>query len=130
MTNTASPSSPPHVPGLVLVVDDTEITRALARIQLEMLGWAVDECDSAARALDYLSGQVPQALLIDISMPGMPGDELARVVRERIGTHVRLVGHTAHCLEEQLQKLKAAGFDHILVKPASLEDMAAALPRA
>lgn len=124
----AAKSEPPAAPGLVLVVDDQEVNRRLAGLQLRMLGWTATECESGARALEMLEQSVPQAMLIDIRMPRLSGDELARRVRERFGDRIRLVGYTAHCLQEELDRFMQAGFDALLTKPASLEEMREKLP--
>lgn len=117
------------VPGLVLVVDDVEDNRILARAYLERIGWDVDECASGAAAMQYLERKVPRAMLIDIEMPDISGDQLASHVRNDLCLRgVRLVGYTAHCLPEELARFKSAGFDDMLVKPALMEAMAQALP--
>lgn len=117
------------VPGLVLVVDDVEDNRILARAYLERIGWEVDECASGAAAIEYLERKVPRAMLIDIDMPDITGDQLASHVRSELCLRrVRLVGYTAHCFPEELARFKSAGFDEMLVKPAPMEAMAQALP--
>ncbi|RZJ03725.1 MAG: response regulator, partial [Rubrivivax sp.] len=121
-----SSPAPALVAGLVVVVDDTDVVRALARLNLEELGWRVDECEGGRQALAYLEHTVPEAMLIDISMPRMSGDELVRQIRARLGSGIRLVGHTAHCMPDELRAFLAAGFDTLLVKPASQEEMSAA----
>ena len=120
--------APSPTAGLAVVVDDTDVVRALARLNLEEMGWRVAECEGGAQALAYLEHTVPEAMLIDISMPRMSGDQLVRLIRARWGASIRLVGHTAPCMPDELRAFREAGFDTMLVKPASPEDMAAALP--
>lgn len=118
-----------RTPGLVLVVDDVEDNRVLARAHLERIGWQVDECEGGRCAMDYLRQKVPQAMLIDIRMPDLSGDLLAGYVRgQRSLDGVRLVGYTAHCYPEDIERFKAAGFDEVLIKPVLMADMARALP--
>ena len=76
----ASPAPSPTA-GLAVVVDDTDVVRALARLNLEEMGWRVAECEGGAQALAYLEHTVPEAMLIDISMPRMSGDQLVRLIR-------------------------------------------------
>lgn len=120
---------PQFVSGLVLIVDDVEDNRVLARAYLERIGWQVDECGGGVAAMEYLRHQTPQAMLIDIGMPDVSGDQLATQVREKLGlTRIRLVGYTAHCFPEEIALYRAAGFDDVLVKPVLLATMAQALP--
>jgi CheY-like chemotaxis protein len=113
----------------VLVVDDEKINCILARAYLERLGWDVEECDSADGALRLLSKGLPQAMLLDIRMPGMSGDELARHIRSTYPDNpITLVAYTAHCQTDELLEIRKAGFNEVLVKPVSFLQMTDALP--
>ena len=132
MTDDFMPTCPPlheMTRGLALVIDDVEVNRILARAHLEMLGWRVDECDSGIRAIHYLRNALPQAMLVDIRMPGISGDEFVRHIRDVVGPEVLLVGYTAHSMQDDIRNFLACGFDHVLVKPVSLSDMRAVLSR-
>lgn len=123
-------SSPPAPSSLVYVIDDVEGNRLLAQAYLRRIGWEVRCFPSAAEALQALEQETPAAMLIDVRMPGMSGDELARMLRTRRQTAtLRLVGYTAHALKDEVQTFLEAGFDHVLIKPALMADMAAAFPR-
>lgn len=114
---------------VVWVVDDEQVNRILARAFLERLGWEVHEFANGDDALRGLQKKRPNALLLDVRMPGMSGDELVRQIRLRFsGEAIRVVGYTAHCMEEALQPILEAGFDQVLIKPVSFQQMARALP--
>lgn len=118
-----------RTPGLVLVVDDIEGNRILARAYLERIGWQVDEAGGGAEAMEYLKHRIPQAMLIDIRMPEVSGDQLATFVRKhRALSQVRLVGYTAHCVADDIRRYRAAGFDEVLIKPVLMANMSQALP--
>ena len=107
----------------VLVVDDVYANRVLARAYLELLGWDVQECDCPLAALQLIKLRVPGAMLIDILLPEMSGDALARRIRsDPLMNNTRLVAYTAHALEAELVEFMKAGFDQILTKPALLDD--------
>lgn len=119
------------VPRLAYVVDDVEGNRLLAQAYLEHLGWSVRVFSDGQSAFDSLKTEVPEAMLIDIRMPGISGDLLAAMVRtepDMIG--IRLVGYTAHALADEVSTLRASGFDDVLIKPVLMADMARAFPRA
>ncbi len=124
------PPPPPVTEDLALVVDDVEVNRILARAHLELLGWKVEDCDSGQRALALLHRKMPAVMLIDVRMPGLPGDELARRIRRITGPSVLLVGYTAHCMPDDVRRIQAAGFDHVLIKPVSFGEMTAIFKRS
>ncbi len=69
----------------------------------------------------------PAVALVDIGLPGMDGYELARALRGRYGTSVRLVALTGYGQPSDIDRTRQAGFDAHLVKPVSLEAIQAAL---
>lgn len=67
---------------VVMVVDDEESVRKLARRILETQGYEVADAPSGADALRILDdGSRCDLLMADLQMPGMPGDEMARRFR-------------------------------------------------
>ncbi len=74
--------------GMVLLVDDEEPVRRLAERALARQGWRVLSADCAEQALERLdglaAGEVPQAIISDMVMPGMDGTALVRAVRARL----------------------------------------------
>ena len=114
---------------VVWVVDDEEVNRILARAYLELLGWEVHEFANGYDALRGLQHARPHALLLDVRMPGLSGDELVRQIHAQFPDEtIRVVGYTAHCMQEALQPILEAGFDQVLIKPVSFQQMAQALP--
>jgi CheY-like chemotaxis protein len=123
----------PITPGLVLVVDDIEGNRILAELLLRRIGWEVVTLPDSASVLSFIAHTaVPEAMLIDVRMPGvLAGDALASLLRAQPHTAgLRLVGYTAHALPDEISSLLASGFDDVLIKPVLLADMARALPLA
>ena len=115
----------------VWVVDDEEVNRLLARAYLERLGWKVREFANGHDVLRGLKQARPRALLVDVRMPGLSGDDLVRQIRALFPKEpIRVVGYTAHCMQEALQPILDAGFDQLLIKPVSFQQMASALPLA
>src|SRR5438876_2642493 len=72
-----SPGAP-----IVLVVDDDAAVRALARRMLESEGYAVIDASSGEEAVTLLAeGMEVDLLLTDLDMPGLAGEDLARIFR-------------------------------------------------
>lgn len=111
-------------PGSILVVDDMQPNRLLARAYLEILGWTVHECASALSTLGYLRHWIPEYILLDIRMPEIDGIALAAMIRQKCppGT-VKLIAYTALAQTEEVARIRASGFDGVLIKPVSLEEM-------
>ena len=117
--------------GAVLLADDEDAVRRLAARALRRAGWEVIEADSGDSALESLreSGVMLQALVTDLVMPGMGGEDLACAVRE-------------HCADARLPVVLVSGYAEtqnsqsitdpdtiFLAKPYSLAELTAALSR-
>lgn len=123
-----SPSpSEARLRGKVLVVDDHPINRKVMHAMLENLGLASHEVASGQEALDRLSAEAFDLLLMDCEMPGMDGFEATQKLR--LHSTVPVVALTAHVLEGTREKCLAAGMDDYLSKPVKVEALMAALHR-
>ncbi|WP_142846718.1 ATP-binding protein [Telmatospirillum sp. J64-1] len=120
----------PPVSGLrVLVADDNEINRQVAREILEDAGLSVTLVengeDAVRMALDPANDFA--ALLLDVQMPGMDGLQAARLIRQSVGPErLPIIAMTAHAMEQERRRCLEAGMDdHISkpVDPAALVDM-------
>ncbi len=65
----------------VLVVDDEEVMRILARDALEQSGFTVTEAENGERALELFNAKPPDIVLMDVRMPVMDGFEACRSLR-------------------------------------------------
>jgi len=67
----------------VLVVDDDDMLREVARVSLEMVGgWQVSAAASGAEAVRVAAAEQPDALLLDVMMPGMDGPSTVVALRQ------------------------------------------------
>ena len=113
----------------ILVVDDNAVNRKLALALLKKRGWEADEVDSGSGALERLRTTRYDGVLLDISMPGLDGEEVCRRIRanpEYAG--LRVVAYTAHAMESEKLRIMGAGFDEILIKPITIQSLQQALP--
>jgi CheY-like chemotaxis protein len=113
----------------VLVVDDNAVNRKLAVALLKRRGMYVEEADGGSVALEMLKKGQFDSVLLDISMPVMDGTEVCQIIRSTPDLAVlRVVAYTAHAMESERQNIMAAGFDDLLVKPISGQDLLRVLP--
>jgi PAS domain S-box-containing protein len=106
----------------VLLVDDQEdVTESLAAL-LGALGAQVRVANDGETALRLVNEFRPEAALLDISMPGMSGYELALAIRERFeaGGIPLLVAVTGWGQDSDKARSLAAGFDMHLTKPLGM----------
>lgn len=113
----------------VLVIDDNAVNRKLAMAMMRKRGWEAAEAESGLDGLSCLDATEYDAVLLDISMPGMNGEEVCRIIRANEKTrHLRVIAYTAHAMESEKERIMAAGFDDILIKPVSMEMLKSKLP--
>jgi DNA-binding NarL/FixJ family response regulator len=110
----------------VLLVDDNEgmLSRAAAALSsgCEVVG-AVKDGPSALKAADALH---PDVIVLDISMPGMSGFDVAQRLRES-GCKAPVVFLTVHDDEDFLMRARAVGGLGYVVKPRLCSDLARAV---
>lgn len=112
-----------------LVVDDNAVNRKLAAALLKRRGWHIEEAENGAVAMQRLEGGNFDSVLLDISMPVMDGEETCRRIRANPATAaLRVVAYTAHALESERSRIMAAGFDDIVIKPMTAQDLLRVLP--
>jgi CheY-like chemotaxis protein len=115
---------------VVLVVDDEPDVRLVARLVLSSAGYDVIEAASGEEALAQLSGDtLPDAVLLDVRMPGMDGWEtLARLRNDQ--TDVPVVIFTAHLAARQDAPHPWKNYEHFLTKPFDPDGLLGAVKQA
>jgi signal transduction histidine kinase len=108
----------------VLVVDDQADNAESLACLLRLNGHEVSVAGDGPSALQLARRYLPQAILLDIGLPGMNGYEVARHLRQQAGLErVLLVAVTGYGSDEDRRRSHAVGFDHHLVKPVSPEEV-------
>lgn len=103
---------------LVLVVDDGADNRTLLRATLERAGYRAMVAEDGPAALRALDEVTPELILLDYSMPGMDGPEVARRIRAREpGRRTPIVVLTASSDDDHIDQAFAAGVDDYMAKP-------------
>jgi CheY-like chemotaxis protein len=110
----------------VLVVDDNQDAADTLVMLLQAEGCDAEAAYGGNQALATAARFSPDVVVIDLFMPMMSGDDVARRLRAGPrGQDMVLVAHTAMSSYLHHEAIVDAGFDHHLVKPAALDDLLA-----
>jgi two-component system, cell cycle response regulator DivK len=108
---------PADVP-LVLIVDDNEKNLKLARDVLRAAGLHTLEAARGDEAIVLAADHQPDVVLLDLRLPDMDGEDVARELRRGAGTaRIPVVALSASRYAWSSDQLLAAGFDGYLQKP-------------
>jgi CheY-like chemotaxis protein len=119
--------SPP--PRILVVDDNVDAASGLGRL-LSLLGYDVRVVNDGAAAVAEIGPFAPQAVLLDLGMPGMDGLQTAERIRQcEKGHDVYLIAVTGWGQDKDRQRTEAAGFVAHLTKPVNLDQLEALLSR-
>jgi DNA-binding response OmpR family regulator len=107
----------------ILVVDDERKILDLVRSYLEGEGYAVLLAESGQRALETMQRAHPDLIVLDLMLPDLAGEEVARVVRGH--SDVPIIMLTAKASEDDRVAGLHLGADDYLVKPFSPRELVA-----
>ena len=119
----------PLAPQRILIAEDAPSSRMLLRLMLTRAGHQVTDVDNGKKALDALLHNEFDVAILDVQMPIMGGPEAASSLRATRGpgAHPPLIALTAQVLDEEVERIREAGFDMVLGKPFMEEDLEAAI---
>ncbi len=130
---TLTPSASPLVPEStvqttgayrILVVDDDADGADTLSMLLRQKGYDVDTASDGPSALGLAARTHPDAIVLDIGLPGMTGYEVAQRLRgTRETADVLLIALTGYGRPEDARLTEAAGFDFHFVKPAAVNEL-------
>jgi DNA-binding response OmpR family regulator len=109
----------------LLVVDDDPSVRALLREYLESHGYAVAEAASGAQMREQIEHDLPDAVLLDIRLPGEDGLVLARYLREHYEVGIIMVTASGDVVDRVVGL--ELGADDYIAKPFDLRELLARL---
>ncbi len=118
----ASLIMPDNFPSLkILAVDDIRENVEVIKMYLKDYPVSVQAAENGEEALEYLTSNVFDLILMDVRMPVMDGLTATQEIRnrEKLGTITPqiILAVTAHAFQEQKNKFLQAGFDGVLTKP-------------
>jgi len=125
--STATDAPPPRAStgGHVLVVDDEEIVREMARATLERCGYTIEvACDGKAAVAEFASRPTDfDAVLLDLGMPVMNGEEALERIRE-IRPDVPVLLSSGYTETEATRRFQDRGLAGFLQKPYTASALA------
>jgi DNA-binding response OmpR family regulator len=105
----------------VLVVEDERKLRELVRSYLERAGFSVLSTDSGAEAITVAQTAAPDLIVLDLGLPDVPGETVAREVRSASSTPILML--TARTSEEDRIAGLELGADDYVTKPFSPREL-------
>ncbi len=94
---------------------------------LEKMGHSVTLAETGQQALDLLSAQDFDVILMDIQMPVMDGVEATRIIRSSADLETKkgilIIALTAYAMAGDREKFLEAGMDDYISKPVRIEDL-------
>jgi two-component system, cell cycle response regulator DivK len=106
---------------LILIVEDNEKNRKLARDVLAHRGYRIAEAETGEDGVRLAGELRPDLVLMDIELPGMNGVDALRQLRSNPTTQdIPVMAVTASAMTHDRQKIMAAGFDAYQNKPISV----------
>jgi two-component system response regulator MtrA len=107
---------------LVLVADDDADILLLVRLRLERSGYEVVTARDGTEALTLAQERQPDVAIFDVSMPGLTGFDVTRLLRDA-NVQLPVILLTARALESDVEAGAAVGADAYLTKPFSPQDL-------
>jgi two-component system KDP operon response regulator KdpE len=112
----------------ILIVDDAQQVRRVLRTALSSEGYTTYEATSGEEALDAIRSAVPDAILLDVNMPGMGGLEACREIRRTLDVPILML--TVRNSERDKVLALDAGADDYVVKPFGMQELLARIRAA
>ena len=112
---------------ILLVEDHLEVAHA-QMLLLRAIGFDVAVAHDGPTALEMARSDPPDVCILDIGLPGLDGYEVAQQLQADPATRgIRLIALTAYGSPDDHRRSRELGFEKHLVKPATIEQLRAAL---
>lgn len=111
----------------ILVVEDSSVNRMIVKFMLEKEGAHVTEVINGQDAYDMIQKNQFDVVISDIQMPIMDGIELISELKSKGMKNSFFIALTANAFLEERQKCLDAGFDEVIFKPFTMNDLQVAI---
>jgi CheY-like chemotaxis protein len=110
----------------ILIVDDDEDIRLVSELAVRRIGqWDVVSAATGEEALDRARSEQPDAILLDVMMPGIDGPTTLAMLREEPSTaKIPVVFLTAKVQRQELESYVALGAAGVILKPFDVMTLA------
>lgn len=105
----------------ILIVEDNKINQVITKKMLDKKGITSDIVNNGNKAIDAAKSNKYDAILIDIHMPGISGEEATIQIR-MFDKEIPIIALTAISLDDNLDNFYAAGCNDVITKPFSPDD--------
>jgi two-component system, OmpR family, response regulator len=105
----------------VLVIEDTDEIRELIEISLSRAGMEIDSATDGVRGLELMRSVAPDAVVLDLNLPGRDGVSLCREIREF--SQVPILVASGDDTLDRRERSKSAGANDFIGKPFSPRDL-------
>ncbi len=127
----AAAPSQPHQALQVMVVDDNVDSAKTIAWMLEMMGHEPSLVHCGTEAINRARESAPDAILLDIGLPGISGYDVCRTLRaDPAFRQTLMIAQTGWGQARDRAQAKDAGFDHHMTKPISFDQLSALLVTA
>ena len=114
----------------ILLAEDNEINRKLAKILLERAGHQVILAENGRLALERLAQEEIDLIFMDVQMPEMDGLEATAAIRaDERWANIPIIAMTAHAMKGDRERFLAAGMDDYITKPIRAREVFTVIAR-
>ena len=108
----------------VLLIEDNELNRDMLKRRLERKEFIVSCAEDGQSGIDMAKNEMPDIILLDLSLPVIDGWNVARQLKADTNTKdIPIIALTAHAMKGDREKALDAGCDDYDTKPVNLESL-------
>ena len=108
----------------VLLIEDNELNRDMLKRRLERKKFIVSCAEDGQSGIDMAKNEMPDIILLDLSLPVIDGWNVARQLKADTNTKdIPIIALTAHAMKGDREKALDAGCDDYDTKPVNLEGL-------
>ncbi len=108
----------------ILVIEDNEMNREMLTRRLAKRGYQILTAMDGDEGIALAAKELPDLILMDMSLPGLDGWEATRELRSRAETKaIPVIALTAHALADDRNRAMEAGCDEYETKPLELPNL-------
>ena len=113
----------------IVVIDDTPLVASVVAEALQSEGHYVVVAGSGEEGVRAIEENRPDAVFLDVVMPGMDGIEVLRRIRARV-PDLQVIILTGWASDRQIDEARRLGVTDVISKPATLQNLTRALARS